>query len=156
MGGAIALKFALKYPELLSGMILVATGARLRVFPELMDSLARGTYPSNFVTTNYSPYCPPALIAEAEKELAGIDPAVYLAGFQACDGFDEINSIKDIHLPVLIVCGRYDVKTPEKYALFIQKQIPHSHLQLIEQAGHMVMVEQPEQVNKAILSFLAK
>lgn len=155
MGGAITLKFALNYPKLLTGLILVGTGARLRVLPELIESLSRGTYPANFVTANYSPCCPPALIIEDEKELAHLDPALFLAGFKACDGFDEMLTIKDIHLPTLIICGRDDVKTPEKYAAYIHKQIVPSQLQIIEKAGHMVMHEQPEAVNRAILSFLA-
>ena len=33
MGGAIAMLFALTYPELMAGLVLVGTGAKLRVFP---------------------------------------------------------------------------------------------------------------------------
>jgi pimeloyl-ACP methyl ester carboxylesterase len=39
MGGAIAMLYALTYPELLDGLILVATGAKLRVFPEILQGV---------------------------------------------------------------------------------------------------------------------
>ena len=39
MGGAIAMLYALTYPELLDGLILVARGAKLRVFPEILQGI---------------------------------------------------------------------------------------------------------------------
>ena len=39
MGGAIALEFALRYPARLAGLILVGTGARLRVAPEILAGI---------------------------------------------------------------------------------------------------------------------
>ena len=39
MGGAIALEFALRYPARLAGLILVGTGAKLRVAPEIMTGI---------------------------------------------------------------------------------------------------------------------
>src|SRR5207245_2067455 len=40
MGGAVAQEFALTYPERVDGLILVGTGARLRVLPRLLELLA--------------------------------------------------------------------------------------------------------------------
>jgi pimeloyl-ACP methyl ester carboxylesterase len=37
MGGAIALAYALRYPDELRGLILIGTGARLRVHPQYLD-----------------------------------------------------------------------------------------------------------------------
>ena len=39
MGGAIALEFALRYPARLAGLILVGTGAKLRVAPEILTGV---------------------------------------------------------------------------------------------------------------------
>src|SRR5208337_130899 len=41
MGGAIAMLFALTYPELLEGLVLLGTGAKLRVFPEILQGILR-------------------------------------------------------------------------------------------------------------------
>lgn len=40
MGGAVAQTVALEHPELLAGLVLVGTGARLRVLPRIFELLA--------------------------------------------------------------------------------------------------------------------
>ena len=40
MGGAIAQQFALSFGERVDGLVLIGTGARLRVLPRLLDLLA--------------------------------------------------------------------------------------------------------------------
>ena len=39
MGGAIAISLALAAPELLAGLVLVGTGARLKVFPKILEGI---------------------------------------------------------------------------------------------------------------------
>src|SRR4030042_573947 len=39
LGGGIAQLYALKYPEELKALILIGTGARLRVLPNVLDAL---------------------------------------------------------------------------------------------------------------------
>lgn len=41
LGGAIALQMLLDYPEALAGAVLIGTGARLRVRPEIFDRITR-------------------------------------------------------------------------------------------------------------------
>jgi pimeloyl-ACP methyl ester carboxylesterase len=56
----------------------------------------------------------------------------------------------------LVLCGTQDRLTPVKYAAFLQDQIAGAVLHLVEGAGHMVMIEKPQPVVRALVDFLAK
>jgi pimeloyl-ACP methyl ester carboxylesterase len=60
----------------------------------------------------------------------------------------------EIHLPTLIICGADDRLTPVKYSQYMHDRIPGSVLRIIPHAGHDVMREQPEAVNRAIEEWL--
>ena len=67
---------------------------------------------------------------------------------------DYSDDLAKIDVPTLIVAGREDgVRTPED-AEFIGERIPDSQLIVIDDAGHLMNMEQPEIFNRALLSFL--
>jgi len=156
MGGAIVLKLALKAPTYLRGIVLVATGAKLRVTPLILEGIK-----TEFVNATklimdfaFSPEAPDWLRERSTKELQQIRAEVLLRDFEACDKFDSMNDIQRIKIPSLIVCGSDDRLTPVKYSEHLNKNILGSRLVVIQGAGHMVMIEKPDQVNKAIEEFL--
>ncbi|XP_041464783.1 protein ABHD8-like [Lytechinus variegatus] len=57
---------------------------------------------------------------------------------------------------VLIIHGRQDELVPQKESVTMQETIYASQLEVVESAGHMVMVEQPQKVNELIHSFILK
>lgn len=57
--------------------------------------------------------------------------------------------------PCLVVVGADDVYTPVAEAEALHALMPHSVLAVIERAGHLPGVEQPEAFNLALLEFLA-
>jgi pimeloyl-ACP methyl ester carboxylesterase len=78
---------------------------------------------------------------------------IYL-GFSACNQFSAIGSLERLSLPTLIIGGKDDLLTPPSYSEYLHKNIQDSELVLIEDAGHMVMIEKPEAVNRAIEKFV--
>ena len=64
--------------------------------------------------------------------------------------------LHEIHLPTLIICGADDRYTPVKYSQYMHDRIQGSTLCILPNAGHEVMMEQPEQVNRAIDAWLAR
>ena len=50
--------------------------------------------------------------------------------------------------------GTADVLTPPKYAISLRDHIPRAELALVDAAGHMVMLEKPEVVSRAISKFI--
>jgi 3-oxoadipate enol-lactonase len=65
--------------------------------------------------------------------------------------YDEIGRIA---LPTLVIVGDQDVATPPAKAERIQAQIPGSRLVVIPGAGHSSAIEEPEEVNQALIEFL--
>jgi pimeloyl-ACP methyl ester carboxylesterase len=64
--------------------------------------------------------------------------------------------LTQIDLPCLVLCGTEDQMTPVKYSQKLAQDIPDSELVLVEGAGHMVMLEAPEEVEAAAQGFMKK
>jgi len=153
MGGAITLDFARLYPDLLKGMVLVGTGARLRVLPELLETFRRGeSY--DLTPLAFAPQAPAALLQAGREEAASVPAAVYLADYTACDHFDLMNALVEIQVPALIISADRDLLTPLKYGRFLLEKLPRAQLAVVKGAGHMMMLEQPDQVNGYLHQFL--
>lgn len=155
MGGAIALEVGFSNPEKLGGLVLIGTGARLRVSDEILDGL-RSDFEntvSRIAEYAYSNSPCQAMIEEGKRQLLECVPMVVWSDFKACNEFDVINRVKKILLPTLVICGEEDILTPPKYSELLARSIPSARLYLVEHAGHMVMVEQPGLVGAAIREF---
>lgn len=157
MGGAVALDLALHCPDRLAGLVLLGTSARLPVGRRLLDGLAdqyAETIPW-LVDLLFAPNVDPRLKTALLAHLSGQDPATLLGDFLACNAFDLSQRIGAIRLPTLIICGASDRMTPPVASEALYEQIPDSRLLIVEQAGHMVMLEQPAAVAQAVDAFLA-
>jgi pimeloyl-ACP methyl ester carboxylesterase len=156
MGGAIAQTLALTRPERVAGLVLVGTGARLRVLPRIM-TLFRDDPPAGASlvgSLSYSPRTAPGAVVEAERGLAETPAAVTLGDFLACDRFDTMATIGTVRVPTLVIVGRDDRLTPPKYARYLADAIPGARLEEVADAGHFPQLEQPEAVNVALRAFL--
>ncbi|KKM10088.1 hypothetical protein SY88_15720 [Clostridiales bacterium PH28_bin88] len=155
MGGAIVLDFALSYPSYLQGLMLVSTGARLRVDPARLESYSKGEYREEWARLSFSPADPHHLVERGVREALAVDPAVRYADFLACDRFDVTGQLNKISVPALVICGQDDVATPVKFSRYLAENVPRARLVLMDAAAHMVMLEQPDAVNAAIKDYLA-
>src|SRR2546426_473492 len=88
MGGAITQAVALTAPELLQGLVLVGTGARLRVFPKLFELMEKDYAEGVAFVTRYawSPSTREALKAGGRRTMSATRPAVTIGDFTAGDG----------------------------------------------------------------------
>jgi pimeloyl-ACP methyl ester carboxylesterase len=158
MGGALALALALDAPSRVAGIVLVGTGARLRVHPLLLEATASGGVPTETLSTLvawwYSPDASPRLRELASRGLSGTNTKVLHGDFLACDGFDVMDRLASIDRPALVLVGEDDHMTPVKYAHYMAEQLPNARLEIIPGAGHMVMLEQPAAVERALTSWL--
>ena len=157
-GGAIALMYALKYPQELKGIIIIGSGARLRVHPTFLipcEEAIKGN-PQKWYELVEQMYrsTPEDYKREVLEKQKAIGPAVMLNDFLCCDKFDIMDRVHEIKLPALIICGELDAMTPVKYANYLGAKIANSRVLIVPKAGHLVFAEQPEVVNKAIEDFL--
>lgn len=156
LGGAIALEFALQFPERPKGLIFIGTGARLKVKPDILEALGKGEKPFRNAEHLYSSSAPEDVLEEAFSEIDSIPSEIYFADFKACDTFNRMEDIQKIKLPSLIVVGSEDKMTPVKYSEYLNTQLDNSELTIIECAGHRCMSERSDQVNRLLVDFLAQ
>jgi pimeloyl-ACP methyl ester carboxylesterase len=158
LGGAIALTLALDYPDRLTGLGLIATGARLPVASFLLENCANPTtFPQALQAIqawSFGPQADPHLKEQAARRMAEIRPAVLHGDLKACDAFDVTNRLEKVRTPTLILCGTEDRMTPLQYSKTLANLIPDAALQTIDGAGHMVMLEQPRRVASLLSVFL--
>ncbi len=156
MGGAIAQTFALRYPDMLKGMVLVATGARLRVHPDILNGIRADMngVGEMLVEWAYGQKATPEQKRQFLKQFNSVNPDVMYGDWAACNVFDVREQLSRINIPTLVISGSMDVMTPEKYGRYMAEQLPNADFALIEGGGHMLMQEQPQMLINAILGFL--
>jgi len=157
LGGAVALKYALQCPEDLNGLILLGTGARLRVHPMMLTMCAEGIKDREGWAKSFElqyANIPPEIASKLGQAMMEIGPAVQLSDLLCCDKFDVMNEIHQIKLPTLVICGSEDTNTPVKYSQYLVNNIEGAKQVIIEGGTHVVAVEKPHEVNQAIEEFV--
>lgn len=169
MGGFVALRLALRRPELLRSLILMATSAdpepRSKVIPYwLFAQVARCgglalitrqlVMPQLFGPTFLAD---PVRAGEREewyRRLADNRPDIYRAVQGVIQRRGVYALIDRIAVPTLILVGEDDPATVPARAERMQARIAGSVLVRIPHAGHTLTVEAPEATNQALLAFL--
>ncbi len=158
LGGAIALMYALTYPGEVKALILVSTGARLRVHPDrlkLLENLIEA--PDKWLKKMVEPPLNQAALDVARKiveAMAQVGPAVQLNDFRCCDKFDVMDKVSQIAVPTLVITGTEDDMTPLKYSHYLADKIAGARLLIIDSATHHCLLEKPAEANQAIEAFL--
>lgn len=159
MGSAIAMEMALRHSESALALCLLGAGARLRVLPDLLASSSSETtfYTAidHLMRNSYDPSADPRLVELATERMAEVRPSVLHGDLLACDTFDITDQVQRIRKPVLVICGSGDKMTPLRYSQFLVDHLPSARLEVIQNAGHMVMQEQPKTVAEILRDFLA-
>jgi pimeloyl-ACP methyl ester carboxylesterase len=155
MGGAIVQTMALHDPERVRGLILIGTGAKLGVHPDILN----GILPEHEKTVQMIVDWQWAEGYEQVKRLGykrllETDPKVLHGDFAATNAFDLRDQIARIRVPTLIIGGTADRMTPFKFSTYLHEQIAGSQLVSVEGGGHMMALEQPQVVANAVQQWL--
>lgn len=158
MGGAIAQTLALEFPERASGLVLVGTGAKLRVAPAILQGIQDDfdNFAPLLAQNLYASNAPAKLIDASAATLLATGAQTTYDDFTACDSFDVRDRLAEIRVPALIVCGSQDRMTPPKYSEYLSQNIAGAELRIIENAGHMAMLEQAAEFNRIVAQWLAR
>jgi pimeloyl-ACP methyl ester carboxylesterase len=98
----------------------------------------------------------PELVERVTSLILEQDPRAIAAaqrGMAARAATTEV--LATIAVPTLVVTGEEDTVTGPEVGRELAAGIPGARFLLIEEAGHLVNLEQPEVVNEALLDFLA-
>jgi len=158
MGGAIALQHAMRYPEELKGIILIGSGARLRVHSDHLNLCKQpGAEYTMWLEGRRKSYkdVEPDIHQVLMRRAEEVGPGVELNDLQACDRFDVMESIESIRLPVQVICGSNDTMTPVKYSDYMTHMIKGARQEVIDGGSHYVQLEKYQKVNEQIEEFLA-
>lgn len=145
-GGAVAITLAMHHGHLLSRLVLVSTGARLRVHPSILAMTRAAVQQGEAARLGqlgFLPEYPEQAAAYGDVEVGG-HPAAAAADWMACDGFDHLGDIGGIEVPTAVMSGTRDVLTPPRYGRYLADHIPGCEHHLIEDAGHMAPFERPD------------
>lgn len=168
MGGAVAMEIMRRAPDRVSRIALIDTHplaetpvvsasreplivkVRSGRLDEVMRSeiapttLAPGPYRSEVL----------ALVMDMARTLG---PEIYIRQARAMQRRkDQQATLRRCKVPALVMCGAYDILFPVKRHEFMAELIPCAQLRVLEDAGHLPTLEQPEQTTAALRDWLAR
>jgi pimeloyl-ACP methyl ester carboxylesterase len=156
IGGAITQQLLLDYRDLVKAGVLISTGSRLKVAPLIFEVIEKNysDYVDMFCSFAASEKTDPELLAPFKDETGRCKPEIVNGDFRACDRFDVTDRLSVIDVPVLVVTAEDDKLTPPKYGASLEKGIKNATREHIIDAGHIVPMEKPDEINKTIMKFL--
>jgi pimeloyl-ACP methyl ester carboxylesterase len=98
-----------------------------------------------------------SVVAFSEKMMHET-PVTTMVGFlHALEVHDETAGLKTLaKVPTLIACGDHDLLTPMEYSREMAVALPKSELVIVEGAGHLVQLEQPEAIDDALVRLVER
>lgn len=89
------------------------------------------------------------------KMALDIGPHAFLRQSRALmDRPDQTETLRGSTIPSLILCGRYDKLCPITRHEYMASLMPHADFEVIEDAGHLPTLENPDATNQALARWL--
>ena len=165
MGSLVALEAAARHPERVSGLALLGTAAPMPVSDALLAATKAGEHGAFDMVTlwglsrdgqvggNRAPGL--WMTGSGVRLLERSAPGVLFADLTACNAYkDGLEAAKKIRCPTLLLLGERDAMTPPRAAKALGEAIAGSTTVVLAGCGHMMMVEQPDQVLDALIAHL--
>ncbi|KUN21836.1 3-oxoadipate enol-lactonase [Streptomyces antibioticus] len=159
-GGAVGLELALRHPERIASLALIATSPRFGTPDEFrqrgvivrtngLDPIAR-TSPDRWFTGGFAA-AQPAITDWAVQMVRTTDPGCYIAACEALAAFDVRAELAHVGVPTLVLVGSDDQVTGPAEARTLVAGIPDARLAVVPGASHLVPVEQPAAVTDLLV-----
>lgn len=167
MGGYIALNIIEKFRGRFVGLILCDTQCiadtievkenRYKTI-EQINTVDASEFNENFINSVFhqdSMINKIEIVENLKKTVLANSKSIIISGLTAiAERLQTCSNLDTIDVPTLIICGREDKITPLVQSQYIQQQIKGSVLKIIDSAGHVSNLEQPDEFNKCIIDFL--
>ncbi len=164
MGGMIGFQLAVDRPERVRSLIVVnstpdlvprSLAQRLQVMQRrLLARLLGVEQTGRFLAGRLFPHPDQAALRTMMVDRwAENDKAAYVASMEACIGWSVLDRIDRISCPVLVISGDRDylpIDGKRQYTAMI----PRARLVVVEDSGHATPIDQSENFNQLVLTFL--
>ena len=167
MGGFIAIKLAIDYPEILDKLVLIGTNARhisqkrKLLLEKSLTTLNKNNFAKLFYQKNYSSY-----FADKDSDNTSYQNTVYSMAKQL--GYktflnqtnlivkrpNQLKKLNKIVSKTLIIRGKNDKLSSNIMNNELNKKIKNSVYKEIKNSSHFVMLEKPKIFNKIVTNFL--
>ncbi|MBM4258062.1 MAG: alpha/beta fold hydrolase [Deltaproteobacteria bacterium] len=165
MGGVIAQRFVLDFPDLVRSLTLMSTSSEVgeqaqKGWLKLADNVEQRGFSTNpeAAARAFSPGFAKAnanQLAVMAERTAKNTPHAYAAAARAVGTYNWTTELGRIDVPTLILQGLEDVLTPPGGSVKLSRGISRSRLLMIPECGHGMTMEKPEVVTNALLAFVA-
>jgi pimeloyl-ACP methyl ester carboxylesterase len=161
MGGMVAQRWTIDYPDDMGGLVLVATTSadpdNTLISAQVADETPKLGY-ATALTKNFprwfSPDADATMIEWTRTEMLRAPEQVALGLVNDYRGLDFRSELPVIDVPTLVIAAKGDASTPVTASEIMARLIPDSELVVVDGAGHFVQLERPDEVNTAIQQFL--
>jgi 3-oxoadipate enol-lactonase len=171
MGGMIAQRLAINYPERVRSLVLGCTTAggstHVQPSPDILGLMvARGSlagtpeenawlaapivYTQSFIDKHRE-----MIQEDIEKRIEIVTPPyAYLSQLQACGLHDTSKELHKINIRTLVIHGDADALVPYENGKMLAERIKGAKFHTVSGAGHIYFTEEVEESNDRILQFL--
>jgi pimeloyl-ACP methyl ester carboxylesterase len=155
MGSLIALETAARHPAKVSSLSLIGTAATMTVGPDLLKAAEANDHTAVDMVSIWGlgGSLAPGLWMHsgAQRVLEQCRPGVLFNDLAACNAYtNALNAAAQVKVPATLVLGERDMMTPAKAGKALAAALPNSRTVVLQGAGHMMMVERPDELLAAL------
>jgi pimeloyl-ACP methyl ester carboxylesterase len=165
MGSLVALDCAARHPQRVRRIALVGTAFPMRVSAELLEATREREPEAHLMINHWSHSSlahypsnpgPGFWVAGGNLRLMQRQkPGVLHTDFAACDGYrDGLERAAQVKCPALFLLGRLDAMTPAGAGRDLAHAVPGATVKTLDDGGHNLMGEKPDEILDALVEFL--
>jgi pimeloyl-ACP methyl ester carboxylesterase len=161
MGSLIALETAARHPAKVSALSLIGTAAAMTVGPDLLKAAEANDHAAidmvsiwglGFQAELGGSLAPGLWMhSGAQRVLEQCRPGVLFSDLSACNAYaNALTAAAQVSVPTTFILGERDMMTPAKSGKALAAALPNSRTVVMRGAGHMMMVERPDELLAAL------
>jgi pimeloyl-ACP methyl ester carboxylesterase len=161
MGSLIALETAARHSQKVTGLGLIAAAATVPVSADLLGVAKANDHAAIDMVAIWGSGHRATLggceapglwmLGGAERLLERAQPGVLFADLSACNDYqDGLAAVAKVAVPTVVILGSRDLMTPLKGGKALAAAIAGARLTVLDDAGHMLMSERPNEVLAAL------